>query len=46
MQLPILNIVLCWFLLFQVFPIATEYADRLMEYLKKQNLKESINMKE
>ncbi|KAL2100798.1 hypothetical protein ACEWY4_002559 [Coilia grayii] len=30
----------------EVFPIATEYADRLMEYLKKRNLKEAVNIKD
>ena len=37
---------MCWFLFFQVFPIVGDYAERLIEHLKKQNLKEPINMKE
>ncbi|XP_041943109.1 cytochrome P450 3A27-like [Alosa sapidissima] len=30
----------------EVFPIAGEYANRLIEYLKKQNLNEAISMKD
>ncbi|KAG5280170.1 hypothetical protein AALO_G00085750 [Alosa alosa] len=30
----------------EIFPIARRYADSLIEYMKKQNLKESINIKD
>ncbi|XP_063068172.1 cytochrome P450 3A40-like isoform X2 [Engraulis encrasicolus] len=30
----------------EIFPLVTMYADRLMEYLRKQNLKEAVNIKD